>query len=45
MDTRKDVSMRIQQLCAGHGYNINFLARQAGIPPITFKNINLWRQP
>ena len=39
MDTRKDVSMRIQQLCAGHGYNINILARQAGIPPTTFKNI------
>ena len=39
MDTRKLVSMRIQQLCAIHGYNINSLARQAGIPPTTLKNI------
>lgn len=39
MDTRKLVSLRIQQLCAAHGYNINSLARQAGIPPTTLKNI------
>lgn len=39
MDTRKLVSMRIQQLCAEHGYNINSLARKAGIPPTTLKNI------
>ena len=25
MDTRKQVSLRIQQLCAAHGYNINSL--------------------
>lgn len=39
MDTPKLVSLRIQQLCAAHGYNINSLARQAGIPPTTVKNI------
>ena len=39
MDTRKAVSLRIQQLCATHGYNINSLARQAGVPPTTLKNI------
>lgn len=39
MDTRKLVSLRIQQLCAEHGYNINSLARQAGVPPTTLKNI------
>ena len=39
MDTRKMVSLRIQQLCATHGYNINSLARKAGIPPTTLKNI------
>ena len=39
MDTRKQISMRIQQLCAAHGYNINSLARKAGIPPTTLKNI------
>ena len=39
MDTRKQVSRRIQQLCATHGYNINSLARKAGIPPTTLKNI------
>ena len=39
MNTQKLVSMRIQQLCAEHGYNINSLARQAGIPPTTLKNI------
>lgn len=39
MDTRKQVSLRIQQLCATHGYNINSLARKAGIPPTTLKNI------
>lgn len=39
MDTCKQVSLRIQQLCAAHGYNINSLARKAGIPPTTLKNI------
>ncbi len=39
MNTLKFVSLRIQQLCAAHGYNINSLARQAGIPPTTLKNI------
>ena len=39
MDTRKQVSLRIQQLCAEHRYNINSLARKAGIPPTTLKNI------
>ena len=39
MDTRKQVSLRIQQLCAMHGYNIHSLARKAGIPPTTLKNI------
>ncbi len=39
MDTRRQVSFRIQQLCAAHGYNINSLARKAGIPPTTLKNI------
>ena len=39
MDTRKAVSTRIQQLCAEHGYNINSLARWAGIPPTTVKSI------
>ena len=33
MDTRKAVSIRIQQLCAEHGFNINSLAHHAGIPP------------
>ena len=39
MDTQKLVSMRIQQLCAEHGYNINSLARKADVPPTTLKNI------
>lgn len=39
MDTPKQVSLRIQQLCATHGYNINSLARKAGVPPTTLKNI------
>lgn len=39
MDTRKQVSLRIQQLCAEHGYNIHSLARAAGIPPTTIKSI------
>ena len=39
MDTQKVVSLRIQQLCAVHGYNINSLARQSGVPPTTLKNI------
>ena len=38
MDTRKQVSLRIQQLCAAYGYN-NSLARKSGIPPTTLKNI------
>ena len=39
MDTRSTVSLRIQELCAEHGYNIHSLARKAGIPPTTLKNI------
>ena len=39
MDTRKQVALRIQQLCAMHGHNIHSLARKAGIPPTTLKNI------
>ena len=39
MDTPKLISLRIQQLCATHGYNINSLSRQAGVPPTTVKNI------
>lgn len=39
MDTRKQVSLRIQQLCAANGYNINSLARKGDIPPTTLKNI------
>lgn len=39
MDTQKQVSLRIQQLCATYGYNIHSLARKAGIPPSTLKNI------
>ena len=39
MDTRKLVTLRIQQLYAEHGYNINSLAWQAGVPPTTLKNI------
>ena len=39
MDTRKQAALRIQQLCAAHGYNIHSLARKAGIPPTTLKNI------
>lgn len=39
MDTPKLISLRIQQLCATHDFNINSLARQAGIPPTTLKNI------
>ncbi|WP_305117509.1 helix-turn-helix domain-containing protein [Acutalibacter muris] len=39
MKTQKQVSLRIQQLCAAHGYNINSLARKSGIPPTTLKNI------
>ena len=38
MDTRKQVSLRIQQLCATYGYNINSLARKAGVPPTTLNN-------
>lgn len=39
MDTRKQISIRIQQLCADHGYNTNSLAHVSGIPPTTLKNI------
>lgn len=39
MDTWKEITLRIQQLCALHGYNINSLARKSGIPPTTLKNI------
>ena len=39
MNTQKQVSLRIQQLCAAHGYNINSLASKAGGPPTTLKNI------
>ena len=39
MSTWKLVSLRIQQLCAAHGYNINSLARKCGIPHTTLKNI------
>ena len=39
MDTCKQVSLRIQQLCARHGYNVHSLARKSGIPPTTLKNI------
>ena len=39
MDTRKQVSLRIQQLCAEHDHNIHSLARAAGIPPTTIKSI------
>lgn len=35
----KATAKRIQQLCAEHGYNINSLARAAGVPPTTVKNI------
>lgn len=37
--TQKATAKRIQQLCAEHGYNINSLARAAGVPPTTVKNI------
>ena len=39
MDTQALVAMRIQQLCAEHGYNLNQLARSCGVPPSTVKNI------
>ena len=39
MQTQKAVAIRIQQLCAEKGYNINSLARAAGVPPTTVKNI------
>lgn len=39
MDTRKAVSIRIQQLCAEKGCNINALARRAAVPPSTLKSI------
>lgn len=37
--TQALVAMRIQQLCAEHGYNLNQLARSCGVPPSTVKNI------
>lgn len=39
MDTPRLVSLRLQQLCAAHGYDLHSLARRAGIPPTTLKNI------
>lgn len=39
MNTRELVAMRIQQLCAEHGYNLHQLARSCGVPPSTVKNI------
>ena len=35
MNTRQAVAIRIQQLCAENGYNINSLARKAAVPPTT----------
>ena len=37
--TQKATAKRIQQLCAEHGYNINSLARAAGVPPTTVKTL------
>lgn len=39
MDTHKQISLRIQQLCAEHNHSIHSMARSAGIPPTTVKNI------
>jgi transcriptional regulator with XRE-family HTH domain len=39
MNTRQAVAIRIQQLCAENGYNINSLARKAAVPPTTVKSI------
>ena len=39
MNTQKQVSLRVQQLCATYGYNINSLVRKAGIPSTALKNI------
>lgn len=39
MKTSKKIAIRIQTLCAKHGYNINSLARTSGVPPTTVKNI------
>lgn len=39
MDTRKAVAVRIQQLCAEHGYTINSLARKSAVAPSTVKSI------
>lgn len=39
VDTCKLIAIRIQQLCAEHGYNIHSLARASGVPPTTLKNI------
>lgn len=39
MNTQELVALRIQQLCAEHGYNLHQLARSCGVPPSTLKNI------
>lgn len=39
MDTRKYISLCIQALCAEKGFNINSLARTAGVAPSSVKNI------
>lgn len=39
MDTRKQVLLRIQQLCKLHGCDINSLARKVDIPSATLKHI------
>lgn len=39
MNTQKLVAIRIQQLCAEHGYNLNQMARLCGVPPSTVKSI------
>lgn len=38
MNTQELVALRIQQLCAEHGYNLHQLARSCGVPPSTVKN-------
>ena len=38
MNTQELVALRIQQLCAEHGYNLHQLARACGVPPSTIKN-------
>lgn len=39
MNTQELVALRIQQLCAEHGYNLHQLARACDVPPSTIKNI------